>query len=63
MKYYYCHSCECPVPETDTIDYYAPGFPSHTGARGCDVCGSKVVLIDDDDIDPSIFDYIESVNS
>ena len=55
--YYYCQECDLAYRFSDTDHYYAPGFPSETGARGCPVDGSKLSLIDESEIDPSIFDY------
>ena len=53
---YHCAACELVYLGEDTHEYYAPGFPSLTGARGCPVDGDKLTLMGDADL--SVFDYL-----
>jgi len=58
VNFYYCQHCHLVYEEPDTHAYYALGFPTMTSARGCPVDGSKLKLIDDDEVDFEIFDYL-----
>ena len=56
--FYYCHDCDLAYMASDTHAYYAPGFPSATSARQCPTCAHKLTPVNDDDVDPSVFDYL-----
>ncbi len=56
--FYHCATCELVYMADDTHEYYAPGFPTLTSARGCPTCADKLAPIDDADVDPEIFNYL-----
>ena len=58
MDFYHCKECELVYLERDTHEYYAPGFPTHNGARGCPVDGSKLTLMGGDEVDLGVVDYL-----
>ena len=77
MEYYYCETCESALGEGDVAISTRVARPGAWGCGNpdCDQCcedrpspvafclldGTTVAAIPDDDIDPSIFDYVMEV--